>query len=272
MRPRIAICGHAAPDLESAVRLALEEGPRAGIELTLDPYDIEAGARDGGRAGAQYDQALEVRYHFPLGGLELSDPSLSGGREALAAMLFAAESIARAGGTHLTVHAALPRDVTAGPRFEETAARLTELVSVAMSHGVTICLENLRWGATSEPDPFLDLVERSGSSVTFDVGHAASSEAASRGFGADRFARAVSDGIEGAHVYGHEAERHHPPEDLASIAPALEALMDASCAWWVVELLEWDELRRTRMIVLEFLRREGYASVPSRGSSPVAHR
>jgi sugar phosphate isomerase/epimerase len=272
MRPRIAICYHAAPDPESAVALALEQGPYAGVELTLDTYDIEGSVRRGAAARAASADTLEVRYHFPLGALEISDPSLSGGGEALAVMVSAAEAMARHGGTHLTVHAALPGDASSGARFDRTVARLAELVSAAGAHGVTICLENLRWGATSEPDAFREVVERTGCAVTFDLGHAASSDAAARGIGPEVFARSVADRIEGAHIYGHENERHHPPRDLVSIEPSLDALSETACGWWLVELLDPDDIARTRRMLLDYLSREEAVRASLRRSSPFARK
>jgi sugar phosphate isomerase/epimerase len=102
-------------------------------------------------------------------------------------------------------------------------------VGVGRDVGVTVAVENLRWGPTSDPEAFLDLVDGSGARVTFDVGHAASSDAAARGYTAAHFARDLGGRIVGAHVYGRENERHHPPASLEEISDVLEALLETGC-------------------------------------------
>jgi sugar phosphate isomerase/epimerase len=253
MRPRLAICRHTTRDDASAVALALAHTDYAGIEVSLAPHDPEHSVSAASALVALSDGNLDLRYHFPLGELELSDPSPSGAQAALDAMLSAVAAISTAHGDTLTVHAALPDTAPSGPRFSATLSRLRELVDEARAADVTVCVENLRWGATSDPDVLMSLADGAGARVTFDVGHANSSDAASAGYSAERFARELGNRIAGAHVYDREVGFHHAPEDLDRIGDTLHVLCDVECEWWTVELLDRDEASRTAAMLKVFL-------------------
>lgn len=253
MRPRIAICRHAACDDTSAVALALEHTAHAGIEVSLTHRDPEGSVAAASELVALSGGDLELRYHFPLGALELSDPSPSQAQEALEAMLRAVAAIAEADGDMLTVHAALPRRDASGPRFSATQDRLRALVEAGQEAGVVVSLENLRWGATSDPDILMKLADSAGARVTFDVGHANSSKIASAGYSAERFALDLGERIAGAHVYDREVEIHHAPENLDRIGDTLHALCEVGCDWWTVELVDEGETSRTAAMLSDFL-------------------
>jgi len=253
MRPRIAICRHAARDDAGAVALALSHTPHAGIEISLATRDPRGSVK---AASALVDLSggkLDLRYHFPLSALELSDPSPGQAREALDSMLAAVSAIAEADGSVLTVHAALPSDATSGPRFSATRDRLRELVAAGEEVGVTVCLENLKWGATSDPDIVMTLADYAGARVTFDVGHANSSDVAVAGYSAEQFALELGGRIAGAHVYERESDIHHAPDDLDRIGGTLDALCDVECDWWTVELVDPKDAFRTAGILHDFL-------------------
>jgi sugar phosphate isomerase/epimerase len=139
--------------------------------------------------------------------------------------------------------------------FERTKERLRELVERGHEVGVTVCLENLRWGLTSEPSHFIELVEAAGSAITLDVGHAVSSETARAGTttGAE-FARMLAPRIVGAHVYDREDPHHIAPTDLDRIGDTLKVLLEETpCKWWVIELFSAEDIRPTRELLLDFL-------------------
>ena len=249
MSPRIAICRHAAADDRRAVALARQDA-RPGIEASLFH---DAPLEHAASASLLNSPELPVRYHFPLGALELSGPCETLASQTLLTMMHAVRAIGSVGGSYLTVHAALPSDARGTFRAAQTAARLRELVQEGASCGVTVALENLRWGLTSEPDAFLSLVESSGAAVTIDVGHATSSDASATGFSAERFVRECGSRVAHAHVYDRETDRHHPPLDLERIGPALDALCDVGCPWWTIELFDEAEVRATHALLVGFL-------------------
>jgi sugar phosphate isomerase/epimerase len=254
MNPRIAVCGHTTPSVEATLALACEHDDHAAIDLSLVPTDLGAVVFHTHTLRALYPgDDLEIRYHLPLGYREIGHAESLEAERALAWMIEAVSQVSLAGGRYLTVHTGLPGDATRA-RIDATIARLAAVVACGASLGVTVCLENLRWGLTSDPDEFLGLVTGSGAAVTLDIGHAASSDAALRGFAAEQFARMVAPHVRNAHVYEREESCHIAPLDLVALGPALDVLLDESdCDWWVVELLEIGEARRTRAMLVDFL-------------------
>jgi sugar phosphate isomerase/epimerase len=236
--------------------------PFEGIEVTLDPYDVAPSVSAAAALIARSPLNLALRYHFPLGPLELSGPSPGVADTALAAMMDAVNAISLAGGDCLTVHAALPSDAYGTPRFAATGDRLGTLVEEGRKRGVAVALENLRWGATAEPHMFLELVRMSGSTVTLDVGHAVSSESSARGYSAERFVADCGPHITGAHVYDRETDHHHPPTDLDRIGGALDALCDAGCPWWTIELHDYAEALATHALLVAYLDERSAAGAP----------
>jgi sugar phosphate isomerase/epimerase len=196
---------------------------------------------------------MDVRYHFPLGRYEIADPDHAHAFRAFEHVVAAISAIAEEGGSVLTVHAPLPSEARGTDQFWATAARLREAVRFGLGHGVSVCLENLRWGATSDPAIFVELLDASGAAATFDVGHANSSAAAGSGFTAERFARVLAGRITGAHVYERETDVHHAPATLDGIAPTLEALLDWGCDWWTIELTRPGDVIHTARLLNDYL-------------------
>lgn len=255
MRPTLAIVRHAAGTDTEAVGFAGEVCPPGGVEVTARPGALKTAVEQASQVRALSQGSLGTRLHFQLCHEEISDCRLGVGERALQSMKSLVDHMA---GEHhhsvLTVHAALPSDARGTKRLAETRVRLAELVAYGAEHDVTVCLENLRWGLTSEPDAYVGLVIATGSHATFDVGHAVSSDAARAGRSAETTVRELGELVEGAHVYGHEDDDgHHAPDDLQRIGPALEALCDVGCPWWTIELTAPDEVRQTRALLSAFL-------------------
>jgi len=261
MNPVLAMCLRTA-SYDADGSSLIHAHPFQGIEATFDPYDVASSVSAAAALVARSPLNPALRYHFPLGPIELSGPSPEVADAALAAMMDAVDAIACAGGDHLTVHAALPSDAYGTPRFAATGDRLRTLVKEGRQRGVTVALENLRWGATAEPDVFLELVRMSGSTVTLDVGHAVSSESSAHGYSAERFVADCGPLITGAHVYDRETDRHHPPTDLDGIGGALDALCDVGCPWWTIELHDSAEALATHALLAAYLDERSTSAAP----------
>lgn len=251
VKPRIAICMTLEQRPEDALALACAGNGCACVDFRLDAHALGSTsvAMDRLRATAE---AVDVRFHYPLGPLDLSHGDPHEAERALASTLEACDVAESSDVHYLTVHLGLQHEVPAA-RLTAAVDRLAGLVDYGRARGVTVCLENLRWGLTSEPDAFIELVRRSGASVTFDVGHAASSAAALSGYAAADFARLVRDHVRSAHVYEREDPHHIAPESLDNIGPALEVLLESECDWWVVELFDAQEIRRTKDMLEAFV-------------------
>jgi len=254
MEPTLAVCGHTAPSLEATIGLVREVVGHPGVDLSLVPRDLGSVVFQTHALRTVYPgDDLEIRYHLPLGYREIGHADPAEADVALGWMTEAVSQVALAGGSYLTLHAGIPGDASR-ERISSTTERLAGIVAHGVGLGVEVCLENLRWGLTSDPDEFMGLVTGSGASVTLDVGHAASSDIAARGFGAEQFARLVAPHVRNAHVYEREVEQHVAPLDLVALTPALDVLLgETRCDWWVVELHNVPDARRTRAMLAEFL-------------------
>ena len=92
---------------------------------------------------------------------------------------------------------------------------------------MTICLENLKQGWTSEPEILAELAEYSGAAITFDVGHARGSAPLREGrVTLEEYIRPFANRIKNMHVYELEnlEGRHVEPTDLDGIGPNLPFL------------------------------------------------
>lgn len=262
MRPKIALCTHMISSFEKVVSLARENGYTA-VDYSLDSQNMGLLSHDILRIeelsrGSQ----LEVRYHCPFGDVEIAhaDSQLAG--MALSQLKAAIVYVQRAGGParqtqaggrYLTIHMGLNSKAHGELHWENGLRNLRELVKYGKERDVVVCLENLKTGFTSEPERFLELIEVSGAKVTFDIGHAASSLSARNGHSAARFARLVAPHIVNAHIYEEEGPGHIAPTDLTKIEGALKELVDAGCRWWVIELTDPAEVKRTQQLLNSFL-------------------
>jgi len=199
---------------------------------------------------------LEVRYHCPFYRVDLGhhDPSEAQAAESLFRRII--RLVSKAGGRYLSIHIGLGRDSTEPLSWDETIDNLGRLVQFADGQRVKICLENLAWGWTSRPNLFEKLIRRSGSGVTFDIGHAYSCEAVrSQLYSIEDFVTPHADKVFNAHVYHKEVEGfgHKKPERLEDIEDRLALLRGIGCEWWVIEIHEPDALLHTKRIVEAYL-------------------
>jgi sugar phosphate isomerase/epimerase len=253
MKPVIAICRHAVESDLSACALA-QEHDRPGVELTLNPEALDLSISRAGSLRSMLGSGAGMRYHFPLGSFDLAAASHVDADSGLHRMVQAVELLGESDpGAFLTVHAPLPTEARTGGRFLATRDRLQELVSRAAACGVAVAVENLRWGATSHPETLIELADTSGAVVTFDVGHATSSDVAADGIDAGSFVTQLGTRIKSAHVYERETDRHHAPENLDLIGPVLSALCAVGCPWWTIELTDPTDVRTTRLLLETWL-------------------
>jgi sugar phosphate isomerase/epimerase len=253
MQTKIAITSRLAGEPDGVLGIACDpEGSRA-VDFRIESDDLAGVLPAATELHRSAGCELEVRYHYPLRGREeLSSADAVAANAALAEMRLVCDQLGALGARYLTVHLPLLGDAAAG-QVANAKSRFAEVVGYGRERGITVCLENLRWGLTSDPEVFLDLADGAGAAVTLDVGHAASSDLAARGFTAEQFVRAAGARIRNAHVYEREDPHHIAPVTLDNVAAALGALLETRCEWWVVELFDAAEVRSTRSLLREFL-------------------
>ena len=220
---------------------ALEYSPNPGA-LDLLPVHL----------GLVLEAGISVRHHafFPQFELGHSDEDVA--ENALRVHLAAVDAMRGHGEQVVTIHVGLD------PQVELDAGRvvanLARLVDHAQRLGVTVALENLRYGPTSNPETVVAWARRAGSMITLDVGHAVSCERAKAGnLDPLDWVAMFGERLVEAHVYEREASRHYPPRDMSVLGPIVDGLLTTGCRWWTIELNDLDEALATRTLLLDYI-------------------
>ena len=247
-------------DIGELGRVAREEG-FAGIDWSFDVYQLPHSPAAESRWIKQISalQPLEIRYHCPFHQVDVGHDDREEAQRAYQLFRRLILLVSKAGGRYLTVHVGLGRDSTIPLSWERTIDNLRRLVEFGANYQVVICLENLAWGWSSKPNLFEKLVRKSGAAVTFDLGHAFSSESIrSRQFTFEDFVTPHPDRVMNAHIYHRESSRsgHVPPQSLKELADRLDLLRDIGCPWWVIEMREINGLLATKRIIDSYLQQQ----------------
>ncbi len=153
----------------------------------------------------------------------------------------------------LTIHVGANSIPMEELHWERTVANLAELAEMVNTAGGVLCLENLKWGWASDPESFLELVERSGVMVTFDAGHARSSPPVREGrVSLAELVKTLAPRIVHVHLYAYEDLNtgvHIPPRSWGELAEAYGALRPLGARGWVLELPDLEGLERTRAVL-----------------------
>jgi sugar phosphate isomerase/epimerase len=132
--------------------------------------------------------------------------------------------------------------------WETTLEHLGRVAAAGRERGVTVCLENLKRGWTSDPGRLLTMAEAAGSAITLDLGHANASPFVQNGGTLEAFTETVISRIANVHVYAIETPdgRHRPLDALNGHGRALDRLLAHGRHRWVLELSSRDDLAVTR--------------------------
>jgi len=196
---------------------------------------------------------IPVRFHTRYPEWEIGNADIHASKQALKVHCDTIDKIQGLGEPVLTVHVGLNRNTQLD--YSKVKENLCRLTDYAGKRGITINLENLRTGITSDPKIMLDLTEASGASITFDVGHAVSSEKVNSGaFTVPGIIKMFSSKINGVHIYSKEENGcHRPIEDAFEMAPILDSLLSLSCYWWTVELKDCTQAECTKKILVDYI-------------------
>ena len=197
---------------------------------------------------------ISVRYHgfFPRHEIGHADVTIAD--RAMHVHLSALEAMRGRGEQVITVHTGLDRKAPLDSG--RVVANLSRLVQYAQNLGITVCLENLRRGPTSNPETVVEWARESGAMITLDIGHAVSCRRVQSGeLTPLDFVEMFADRLFEVHMYERETDRHHPPQDLTVIGPIVERLLTTPCpcTWWTIELDDYDEALATRTLLLDYL-------------------
>jgi sugar phosphate isomerase/epimerase len=195
---------------------------------------------------------LPLRYHGFFPGYEFAHADLDAARRGLDVHLAALEVMPGRGEPVITVHIGLRRQdpLDSGRAVDH----LAHLVERGRQLGITVCLENLRQGPTSNPETVVEWAAASGAMITLDVGHAVSSQRVQEGeLDPLDFVAAFAPRLAEVHIYEQETDRHYPPQDMSLLGPIVDRLIETPCRWWTIELDDYAEALATRALLLDYL-------------------
>jgi sugar phosphate isomerase/epimerase len=197
------------------------------------------------------EAGVPVRYHGFFPGYEFGHADAAMASVGTQLHLSAQEAMCGRGEQVITVHIGLhPQDPIDPGRAVENLSRIVEH---GRDLGITVCLENLRRGSTSDPEIIVQWARESGAMLTLDVGHATSSRCVQEGAKtALDFVELFADRLVEVHMYEREAIRHYPPQDMAILGPIVDRLLETQCTWWTIELDSTDDALSTRALLFDY--------------------
>ncbi len=224
-----------------------------GIDWNLDCSRLPASTA---ARSLFYEQALGSglvsRFHAPCQDVEIGHKNKMFSDTAVEYLKMYIEFLKDFPQAYLTLHIgsrSIPEDELS---WDNAVGNLTKLVDFGGERGVTVCLENLKRGWTSEPEKMASLVEKSGAMVTLDTGHARGSRRILDGLDTlESFIQPFSQRIRNIHLYEIETAdgRHHEPENLDNLRTVLNWALSSGINWWVIELTSYDQMLRCKKLL-----------------------
>jgi sugar phosphate isomerase/epimerase len=230
-------------------RFTWAEDNSFALEYTPDPLHPEL-IRE--HVAASVERGTPVRFHTRFFGYEMGNTDFEKAEEAYQVHSQVIEAMSDLGEPVVTVHLNLDSTIPFDPH--RAVDNLSRLVEKARESNITVCLENLRRGPTSDPNNVRAWAVESGAMITMDIGHAVSSDYVKEGnMTAAEIVDLFSDRLYEAHMYGKEENRHYPVEDMGITGPIIDRLVTTGCRWWTIELGDYSEALDTRRKVLQYL-------------------
>lgn len=145
---------------------------------------------------------------------------------------------------YLTIHLHNGKE----PEYNTLLENVSELNEYSKEKNITLCIENLRNGFSSKPENIINVAEETGCRITFDIGH---TPYENRINCIDLF----SDKIYNVHTYEKECDKigHVAPKDLTNLKPVLDGLLDVGCDFWLIELMNVEEIISTKNMLNKYL-------------------
>lgn len=219
------------------------------LEYTPNPASFELFPQ---RIAPFLQAGIPLRYHGFFPGYEFAHADPEAAKRGLDVHLAALEVMPGRGEPVITVHVGLRHQDPIDPG--RALDHLARLVERGRQLGITVCLENLRQGLTSDPETVVAWAAASGAMITLDVGHAISSRRVLEGaLSPLDFVEAFASRLAEVHIYERETDRHHPPRDMTLLGPIVDRLIETQCSWWTIELDDYAEALATRALLLNYL-------------------
>ena len=196
------------------------------------------------------ERGIAVRHHAFFPGLELADEDDERSAKSVDLHMQMIDMASGYGEQVMTVHIVV--DTKVKLNAQKAVDNLGALADYARTRGITLSLENLRRGMTSDPHLVLDWATTAGTLITLDLGHALCSEYTKNG-GPDIFQVIImfAPRLAEVHFYERETDQHYPPENMTLLGPIVDALTQTRCDWWTIELESVADMEQTCRLLID---------------------
>lgn len=199
-------------------------------------------------------RGMAVRHHGYFPGKEIGHAHHQAAEDAMQVHLKAMASVRDVGEPLMTVHVGLDRTLPLD--YDRVITNLTRLVEYGRKIGLTVALENLRYGPTANPQTLLEWARFSGAGITLDIGHAISSQCVRQNaIRVEEIIDLVAKRLREVHLYESETDRHWAPRNMHILGPIVDKLMTAKCHWWTIELEDSQDILRTRQMLVDHIKK-----------------
>lgn len=239
-----------------------------GIDWYLEFYRISSwkGSRDK-FFNAIRDSKLLYSFHAPVNDAQIAIKDQIYSKVAFDYLKMYIDFLGEVSPANLTIHIG-SRDIPLEDlSWDNAMDSLKRLVEHGHSKNVRICVENLAYGWTSNPELLMQIAESTDTYITFDIGHTTGGPWVRENNGTSlEFLDIIASRVLNAHVYEYENDRgeHEVPVDDSKISPVLDRLSDIGCNWWVLELSTYKDTEDTLTVIKKYLEsrkiREAYES------------
>ncbi|MFH1935905.1 MAG: TIM barrel protein [Pseudomonadota bacterium] len=262
IQPVIAVSNKSFSSIQELLDYCLKKN-LCGIDYTFDSNAINVSdlQRETANIEKIAKEGFEIRYHFQFYSMEIAHADMKKAKRSLEFHKDCIDFTSNFRGKYATIHIGLGIKSINELKYENALANLSELVVYGKEKQITVCLENLTRGWTNNPYSFLEMIEKTGASVTFDLGHANACPWVVDNQGTSvEFLRTFASHVINAHVYEIEKVNdktlepyHVAPRKLDFIRPLLSELIRTKCDWWLIELKAQEEVDNTRSLLQSFL-------------------
>lgn len=198
------------------------------------------------------DRGVRIRHHGFFPGFEFGDKDPEKADLAMKRHFQALDAIVGIGEPVITFHAGLTRNVEIDPN--RACDNLGQLVEYAKNRGITVSLENLKQGLTSNPYTVRKWADAADAMITMDIGHAVSSNwRIQNNVSVVDIIDLFEDRLIEVHLYERETDRHYPPENMEILGVIIDRLLQTDCPWWTIELEDHQEILQTQRLVSDYI-------------------
>lgn len=251
--PLLAISSWVSKSYEDVLKFGISLGFKA-VELDCDEKPIPATRRGRAQLKQITDKyGLEVFYHSPFLDQAIGSANNTIRQNTFNTLRMYLDFLQEYEAKYVVIHAGIDEEET--PR-ENLVDDLTRLVDIAETKSITLCVENLRFGLSSDPYHLKELADECGSKITFDVGHANScSWTLSENRSSRDFLKIIEGKVVAAHIYLKEGGgKHHPFTRIEEISDTLDNLIGLNAVkWWTIELPSIEDTIRQKLMLDSYL-------------------